>query len=187
MDGVLRFFAIVCLMLGCPIGNALYAQVLPENIKYKTAMLAVVFVTPDCPISQKYMYRLNEMRDSSAGEITWYAVVPGNVGKQAIKDFSKEYLSQLTFLPDKDFAVVKALQARVTPEIFLFDKSRALVYHGAIDNWFYELGKNRREVTEHYFLDAVKAVQTRTTPKVKATEAVGCFIQAPPSDHHRHH
>lgn len=181
-----RFFGVVFLIVVSLTGTSLCAQVLPAKVKYETPMLALVFVTPDCPISQKYMARLNEMHASFSAEITWLAVVPGNVSKQEIKAFSEEYQSPLNFLPDKDFVLVKALNARVTPEIFLFDQSRALVYHGAIDNWFYELGKNRREVTEHYFLDAVKAVQTASTPTVKATEAVGCFIQAP-ADHHRHH
>jgi thiol-disulfide isomerase/thioredoxin len=165
----------------------LYGQALPEQVKYETSLMAVVFLSPDCPISQKYMKKLNDLKASYAEKVTFLAAVPGNVSKSQIKDFKKEYDSQLTFESDRDLILVKSLGAKVTPEIFLFDVDRKLVYRGAIDNWFYELGKNRREVTDFYFTDAVNATLRNEKPIVASTEAVGCFIQYPVENHHQHH
>lgn len=162
------------------------AQVLPESIEFRTPLMAVVFLSPDCPISQKYMKKLNDLQSSQKNEVTFLAIVPGKVSKTDINDFVSEYRSELTFRQDKELTLTMAVGATVTPEIFLFDSQRTLVYRGAIDNWFYELGKNRREVTEHFFKDAVKASLKNQRPVVTSTEAIGCLIQYP-AETHQHH
>ena len=43
-------------------------------------------------------------------------------------------LLNFDYLHDVDQGVARALGAERTPEVFLFDRSRALVYHGAIDD-----------------------------------------------------
>lgn len=162
------------------------AQVLPESIEFKTPLMAVVFLSPDCPISQKYMKKLNDLQSSQKDLVTFLAVVPGKVSKTDVHEFIREYSSELAFRQDKDLKLTMAIRATVTPEIFLFDGQRTLVYRGAIDNWFYELGKNRREVTEHFYKDAVEAFQQNQRPTVRSTEAVGCLIQYP-AEGHQHH
>jgi hypothetical protein len=169
------------------IAGEIQAQVLPKKVTYNTPLMAIVFLSPDCPISQKYMKKLNDLKNEYEGKITFLAAIPAPATKSEIKEFWSEYNSTLAFEHDRDLELVKGLNAKVTPEIFLFDASRSLVYQGAIDNWFYELGKNRREVTEFYFKDAVMASLRGMKPNVQSAEAVGCLIQLPTKSAHHHH
>ena len=57
-------------------------------------------------------------------------------------------------------------------EIFVFDKARKLVYHGAFD----DSGKADK-VTKHYAEDAVKAVLKGEKPAVTTSKLEGCTIK----------
>jgi hypothetical protein len=59
----------------------------------------------------------------------------------------------------------------------LFDRSGNEIYRGAIDNWFFALGKYRNETTEHYLENAIQAMLDSRLPEIRKTEAVGCFIE----------
>jgi thiol-disulfide isomerase/thioredoxin len=170
------------MILSCSLA---FGQQLPESYAFTTPWVAVVFVSPDCPISQKYMKRLNELHQSYHQQVTFLAVVPGNVSRAEVKKFAREYRSQLSFEQDEDLVWVRSLQATITPEVFLLGADRQLVYSGAIDNWFYELGKSRREVTEAYLENAIQAAMKNEKPAHVRTEAIGCFIQQPAA--HPHH
>src|SRR5262245_55355301 len=70
------------------------------------------------------------------------------------------------FLHDEDQSLALALGSERTPEVFLFDRDRRLVYHGLIDD-------NREEhaVTTHYLRDALDAVLRGEEPPVGETTA----------------
>lgn len=77
------------------------------------------------------------------------------------------------YLHDPDQSLAKALGATRTPEVFVFDASRRLVYHGAIDD-------NRDEpsaVTSAYLREAVDAALAGATPETPDTPASGCFVK----------
>jgi hypothetical protein len=72
----------------------------------------------------------------------------------------------------------------ITPEVVVADASGQVLYQGAIDNWFYELGRYRQFITEHYLTDALDAIAAGKPVPVTRTEAVGCLIQMPAHHHH---
>ena len=76
------------------------------------------------------------------------------------------------YLYDEDQSLARALGSERTPEVFVFDRDRRLVYHGAIDD-------NRDEdgVTQHYLRDALDAVLAGETPSTTDTPAVGCTVK----------
>ena len=57
------------------------------------------------------------------------------------------------YLYDESQSVARALGSERTPEVFVFDGERRLVYHGAIDD-----SRNEEAVTAHYLRDALDAV-----------------------------
>ena len=81
-------------------------------------------------------------------------------------DYSFDYLH------DESQAVARALGAERTPEAYVFDADRRLVYHGAVDD-------NRDEdgVTQHYLRDAIEAALAGETPPIADTQAVGCTVK----------
>jgi hypothetical protein len=76
------------------------------------------------------------------------------------------------YLWDDDQSVVRALAAERTPEVFVFDSGRRLVYHGAIDD-----SRDDTAVTRHYLRDALDAVLEGREPPVAETPPSGCSVK----------
>tara|TARA_R110002050_G_scaffold18755_7_gene54448 strand:+ start:8031 stop:9026 length:996 start_codon:yes stop_codon:yes gene_type:complete len=147
-------------------------------LKKSAKELQVLFILgTDCPISQKYMTELKNLYKKYQGDVDFYGIVPSNYSKSQIKLFKKAYAVPFDILKDKNNEYAKELGATVTPEAYLLNRKGEIHYYGAINNWFYELGKNRRVVTEHYLNDAIKAVLVGEKVTINRTTAVGCFIE----------
>lgn len=157
----------------------------PATLKIDKKFMVLFFLGTDCPISQKYMHRIEEIRNQFRSDFDFIAIIPGQFTNEEIKAFKTEYKSPLTFYRDGQLELAHYLHATVTPEVFVFDKFD-LKYKGAIDNWFYELGKNRRVTTEQYLVDALTAIADGKTPDVVETKSIGCFIQMPADMEHHH-
>ena len=152
----------------------------PTQMKDDDAASVVVFLSPWCPISQKYIPTLNAIYDRYAGKnVEFFAFMPGKVSAGERKKFINDYEIKFTVQTDKKFKWAEAMKAAITPEVFVFDRNDTMQYHGAIDNWFYDLGRYRSEPTDHYLVDAVDAVLAGEQPEVKSTKATGCSIQLP--------
>lgn len=139
----------------------------------------VVFLSVDCPISQKYMGVLNDFAKQYSSQLSIEGVIPGTVSKKALREFKKEYQPAFPLNTDPTYTRAVDLKAGITPEAFLFDRQGTLQYQGAIDNWFYDLGSYRQQTTENYLKDAIDAILKDATPTVRKTNAVGCIIQKP--------
>lgn len=139
-----------------------------------------VFLAVDCPISQKYMSELRRMDSLYAtAKLRVRGVIPGKVNQEEVKTFVKEYAIKFPVQIDRDFTSVRKFHATITPEAVLVNQQGQILYQGAIDNWFFDLGKYRQRVTEHYLQDAIDAAMQGNVPAIKKTEAVGCIIQTP--------
>jgi protein-disulfide isomerase len=135
----------------------------------------VIFFSLECPICEKYTQTLNKI--DSLTEIPIYMVLlDRSQSIEDIKTYKKTYFSQQTFLIDKHKKLLKKLEATVTPEAFVLDTHGHIIYKGAIDNWFVDLGKSMTKPTENYLIDAIKALKNNQALKLKATKAIGCDI-----------
>jgi peroxiredoxin len=76
------------------------------------------------------------------------------------------------YLYDEDQSVARALGSERTPEVFLFDRDRRLVYHGAIDD-----SRDERAVEQQYLRDALDAVLAGREPAVAETPPTGCSVK----------
>lgn len=76
------------------------------------------------------------------------------------------------YVQDESQAIARALGSERTPEVFLFDRDRRLVYHGAIDD-----SRNEEAVTQSWFRDAIEAVLAGEEPEVADTMPVGCTVK----------
>jgi peroxiredoxin len=76
------------------------------------------------------------------------------------------------YLHDEDQSLARALGSERTPEVFLFDRDRRLVYHGAIDD-----SRDEDAVTRHYLRDALDAALRGDEPPVGETPPVGCTVK----------
>lgn len=160
------------------------------SIHSEQSFEVAVFLGLECPISQKYISRLNDIYKMYETNtlLKWSFIIPGNVEDKKIKQFSREYNAVFPITSDdQKLSKTKYFGATVTPQAIVKQNGKT-VYIGAIDNWFYELGRYRSQTTEHYLIDALEAVTTNKQPRLKETQAFGCFIEMNSSvhTHHKH-
>ena len=70
------------------------------------------------------------------------------------------------YLHDEDQSLARALGSERTPEVFVFDRDRRLVYHGAIDD-----SRDEDAVATHYLRDALDALLRGGEPPIGETHA----------------
>ena len=148
-----------------------------KSLKQNKASI-IVFFDPECPICQKYTKNLTEMDKKYSKEgIELYVIYPFKVLEaKSLAEFREEFKFDLPIIYDSKRKLLKKLKANYSPEVFLLDNKRKTLYHGALDNWFYGLGRNRAVPTEFYLLDAINAFKNNQVIKVKYVEPVGCML-----------
>ena len=76
------------------------------------------------------------------------------------------------YLHDESQEIARILGSERTPEAFVFDADRRLVYHGAVDD-----NRDEEAVTQHYLRDAIEAALAGETAPVADTPPVGCTVK----------
>lgn len=181
----------VLFILLCLVAVSVYSQHHQEATSEKKSPEVVIFMAVDCPITQKYMTSIKEIASQFVDKhvsVTGY--FPAGLSKKQESAFRAEYQIPkfIKLVDDKKHVWTEKLNAKVTPEAFVLNNDQ-VVYRGAIDNWFYELGRYRLEITDHYLIDAVNAILEGKKQEVSETEAIGCFIQRSEkkTEHEHHH
>jgi peroxiredoxin len=111
---------------------------LSEFKNYK-AML-VIFMCNHCPYVQAKTKALNEIYEKFKNNIIMIGINsndPTNYPDDSfenMKKFAKEKGIKFTYLVDETQEIAKKYGAVCTPDPFLFDHERKLVFHGRIDN-----------------------------------------------------
>jgi peroxiredoxin len=142
-----------------------------------------VFMAVECPVSQKYIYRLNELNKLHP-EINIIGVFQENTTEEERSDFKHRFSVDFPLIFDKDHRLALKYKVEITPEVFLVDRYDRVLYSGAIDNWFISLGRNRKEASEHYLEEAFLSIKRESEVIPKKTKAVGCFLELNTLHHH---
>lgn len=77
------------------------------------------------------------------------------------------------YVRDDAQSFVRALGAKFTPEVFVFDEARALRYHGRID----DNHRDATKVSSHDLTEAVDSLLAGASPKAPETTAFGCSVK----------
>ena len=141
--------------------------------------LAVVWSCNHCPYVQAWEGRMKQIRADYADRGFRLVAINSNDAAsypedsfEAMRERAQREGFNFAYLYDEDQSVVRAYGAERTPEVFLFDGDRRLVYHGAIDD-----SRNEHAVSTHYLRDAIDAVLAGVTPALTETMPVGCTIK----------
>jgi protein-disulfide isomerase len=165
---IIRLFLLGFMLLS---GNV-FAQVKSDKLR------VIFFLDPECPISNAYMKEIKSIyADFSAKGVTFEAFFPmSTVTDQEIKAFLKKYNATFPGYTDPNLQKAKRYQATVMPEAVLVNGAGMVVYRGAIDDWYYGLGKSRPKATEFYLRNAIEATLDGNQVLKSRTEAYGCLI-----------
>jgi thiol-disulfide isomerase/thioredoxin len=139
--------------------------------------IAMIFLGTECPISQKYLPVLETMKAELRDSILFILIIPERLSKRTVLALQEKYNSTIPFILDKRQKLAKKMSAKLTPEAFLLNNENNVIYHGAIDNWFYQLGRNRPKTTESYLLDAIRNYLNKKPITNSFVPSTGCLIQ----------
>ena len=144
--------------------------------------LAVIFTCNSSPISKAYANRLvrlfEKYEEDSIGII---GINSNDVAQSPEDDFAQMLVAETSlkssgthflYLSDDTQEVAKLFGAQVNPEVFLFNRTRELVYKGAIDDCW----ENEAMVTTVHLEDAIEETLDGMEIDFPETKAIGTPI-----------
>jgi hypothetical protein len=142
-----------------------------------TKATVLLFVTTDCPISNRYAPDVTGLFKSFAPKgVSFWLIYPNPADSpRAIRDHLVSFGYPMQALRDPGHALAKLVDATVTPEAVVVAGER-IVYRGRIDDRYVDLGLQRPAPTRRDLEDALMAVLAGKPVQHPATEAVGCVI-----------
>jgi peroxiredoxin len=142
-------------------------------------VLAVVWSCNHCPYVLAWEDRMSAIQRDYADRGVRLVAINSNDAESypadsfgAMKAHAAEKAFPFDYLHDEDQSVAQVYGPERTPEVFLFDADRRLVYHGAIDD-----SRDEDAVSESYLRDAIDAVLEGRDPERSDTPPVGCSIK----------
>jgi peroxiredoxin len=142
---------------------------------YDGQPVAVVFSCCHCPYVMAWEDRLNETARDYSGRAGLLCVNSNDHIGDSFADMerrAKDKRFVFPFLRDESQDVATAYSPSRTPEVFVFDADRRLVYHGAPDSNYQD-----PNAAEPYLRRALDAALAGRTPPVEETPPVGCTIK----------
>ena len=141
--------------------------------------LVIVFSCNHCPYVQAYEDRIMEIQKDYAKDVQVIAISSNedeNYPEDSFENMkTRAQMKKFNFpyLHDETQNVAKAYGATHTPEIFLFDKERKMVFHGKIDdNW-----QEPQSVKSKYLRNAIDELLSGKQISVPETFTIGCTIK----------
>ena len=143
-----------------------------------TKAMAFLFVSVECPISNRYAPEVRRLHDKFAAQgITFSLVYPNPIEPvAAIRRHLKDYSYPMRALRDPRHELVKVAGATITPEAVVVDPQGRVLYRGRIDDRYVSLGLERPVATRHDLDEALTDILAGKAPRQATTQAVGCFI-----------
>ena len=140
-------------------------------------VVVLAFLGAECPLAEAYAPRLAEVAREFEKQGVGFFGVDANQqdGPVAIGRFAEKHGLPFPILKDVGNALADHLGAERTPEVFVLDGSRAVVYRGRVDDQ-YAIGIHRPSPTRNDLVDALEAVLAGRPVATPRTDAVGCTI-----------
>ena len=138
-----------------------------------------LFIQPECPFCNSYGKIFRQLDSAfTSMNVKMYGVLAGtNYPDSEMVSYIQKFNLSFPVLLDPQFQLTKKIGAHVTPQAFLIDQSGKIRYQGLVDDWAYEIGKQRPKISNHYLLDAATALVSNQKIQIDSTKALGCYIQ----------
>lgn len=151
----------------------------PEN-----GLLAIVFYSSECPISNAYSPTLNRIAEEFAGKKLKLvgACVDPDLTNADVTAHVRDFGLKFPVVCDRRGRLSARLGAKVTPEAFVLDSNGVVRYHGRIDDQFAARQKRNAHPKGNELHDAIAALLSGGKVATEYAPAVGCPIPKPPQD-----
>ncbi len=142
--------------------------------------LLLVFTCNHCPYAQAVWPRVIRLGQYAKGMKVGAVAINPNINPdypddspEKMQDLIREKGVPFPYLVDEDQAAAKSFKAQCTPDVYLFNKDQALVYHGRIDdNW-----KNEEAVTREELKEAMNNMAAGLPVDSRQLPSMGCSIK----------
>jgi len=142
---------------------------------YKKDLVVVVFFSNHCPIAEDYQERIIAFAKKYREKVDVVALNVSILEEDVLDKMverAKEAGFNFDYLIDPSQQIGRAYGATVTPEFFLLNKERKIVFMGGMDD-----NNNAKKVSKQYLEPAVEAVLKGEKPPRAETPARGCDIR----------
>lgn len=153
----------------------------------KESVVVLVFLANHCPWVRGMDADLIKLVDQFKGKNVRAVGVSVNRRAedrlQAMKQHAAKTGYNFTYVYDESQAIGRSLGATRTPEYFVFNNARKLVYTGLLHNSPAQMRSDgsvnytRGMPTEFYVKDAIEAALAGKMPQVTETAASGCTVE----------
>jgi peroxiredoxin len=147
--------------------------------------LLLIITCNHCPYSRAYWNRIKKLYERYEEDNLGIMTINPNDAEQYpqdsfenMKDMAEQLGNTFVYLHDETQEVAKKLGAMRTPEVFLFNANRELVYRGAIDDSW----ENENMVTRVYLEDAIEYTLDGMEIDYPEIPPVGCTIKWKPGN-----
>jgi hypothetical protein len=168
MKSSLRYIILLCALITC------------TKLQAQEKILVQFFMHTTCPISQKYTLTINEIEKKFKHQPVQFELVFLDIIKASqlrkVKDFVQEYHIQAPYKTFKNTEYAQQKGIKVTPEV-LVTYNNQIQYQGAIDDWFIDWGKNKKQPEQFYLINAINSLLSNQNVWIKKTNAIGCLIE----------
>lgn len=158
----------------------------PAGKCYKSAELfgerglLVVFTCNHCPYALAVWPRVIRLASYAKGMRVGTVAINPNINPDFPDDSPPKMIEKIKelsitfpYLVDETQQVAKDFRAQCTPDIYLFNKNKELVYHGRIDdNW-----KDEEAVTREELKEAMNNLAAGLPVDPKQKPSMGCSIK----------
>jgi peroxiredoxin len=144
----------------------------------KKQAVVVTFICNSCPYAVDYEDRLIALAKKYSGKDSPVAIVAVNVNTitddamPAMKAKAKKKSFPFPYLFDESQKIAREFGAGTTPEFFVLNSKRRVVYMGAMDD-----NSRAEKVTRHYVQEAISAALAGKKPSVEKKLPIGCRVR----------
>lgn len=141
-------------------------------------VVVLFFTCNSCDVATEYEERIIAVAKKYGGEKAKAAFVGVNVNKipeDSLPEMKKRAESKkfpFVYLYDETQQIAKAYGATFTPEFFVLDRERKVVYMGGLDDH-----SNAKLAKRKFLESALEAIMTGQKPQTGETVAIGCMIR----------
>jgi len=143
--------------------------------------LLVMFICQHCPFVQHVQKQLAQLGKDYQGKSIGVVAISSNDaetfpedGPEGLREQAAEYGFIFPYLFDESQEVARSYSAACTPDFFLFDRERKLVYRGQLDD---SRPGNERPVTGKDLREAIDATLAGKPVSTDQKPSIGCNIK----------
>jgi hypothetical protein len=150
----------------------------PVQTAADTRALVFLFISVDCPISNRYAPEIRRLNEKFAPRGVVFRLVYPNPAEspETIRGHLKDYRYPASAMRDPRQQLARFAAATITPEAAVYDRQGRRLYLGRIDDRYVTLGLERPAPTRHDLDEALDATLAGKPVRQPTAPAVGCFI-----------